>query len=148
MGAGVGFKGIIIIAIGLDQGMGMGAGDRNTKYLSSSDVGSSIGSAYDGCPCSPDGGVHLLGPAAAKLQEGLIFDNCPNPRSLGRNQGLEIDDIEQGGFHQLALGQRAFNLDDGFVGKDQITFAGGFDGQLQFQITQIGQESFIVAQVA
>ena len=81
---------------------------------------------------APDGVIHLLGPAAAKLQEGLIFDNCSNPRSLGRNQGLEIDDIEQGGFHQLTLGQRAFNLDDGFVGKDQISFAGRFDGQFQF----------------
>ncbi|CJG30757.1 Uncharacterised protein [Streptococcus pneumoniae] len=104
VGRSVSLESLIVIAINLYQGMGMGSQNRNVKELTRTHVAGSIGATNHRCACSPDGRIHFLSPTCPKLHQGFIFDNRTNTSCLRRHQGLVVDDVQKSRFDQLTLG--------------------------------------------
>ena len=103
MSLSVSFKGFIIISIDLNESMGMRSQDWNIKELASPDIAGAISSANHRSPGPPNSSIHFLSPARTELHQWLIFDNRADTGCLSGNQGLKINDIEQGSLNKLTL---------------------------------------------
>ena len=146
MSLSVSFKGFIIISIDLNESMGMRSQDWNIKELASPDIAGAISSANHRSPGPPNSSIHFLSPARTELHQWLIFDNRADTGCLSGNQGLKINDIEQGSLNQLTLSQWTFHLHDWLIGKNQITFLNRSYCQAHLEISQIIQKLSVIAQ--
>ena len=137
MSLSIGLKSFVIIAIDLHQGMGMGPKNWNIKEFSCTNVTGPTSTSNNGCTGSPNGRIHFLRPASSELHQRFVLNNRLNPSCFCGDQGLEINNIEEGCFDQLTLGKRSFYLNDWLIGKDQVPFFGRTNGQFHFEIFQV-----------
>ena len=137
MGLSIGLKSLIIIAIDLHQGMGMGSKYWNIKEFSCTNVTSPASTSNNGCTGSPNSRIHFLCSTSPELHQRFVFDHRLDPSCFCGNQGLEVDNIEEGRFDQLTLGKWSFYLNNRLIGKDQIPFFGRTNGQFHFKIFQV-----------
>ena len=145
MGLSIGLEGFIIIAIDLHQGMGMGPKDRDVKEFSCTYVTGPASASNNSCTGSPNSRIHFVRSTSSELHQRFVFDHSLDPSGFCGNQGLEIDNIEEGRFNQLTLGKRSFYLDNRLIGKDQVPFFGRTNSQFHFEIFQVIQEGSFVA---
>ena len=134
MGLSIGLKGFIIIAINLHQGMGMGPKDRNIKEFSCTNVTGPASASNNGCTGSPNSRIHFVCSTSPELHQRFVLNHRLDPSCFGGNQGLEIDNIEEGRFDQLTLSKRSFYLDNRLIGKDQVPFFSRANSQFHFEI--------------
>ena len=59
---------------------------------------------------------------------------------LGCDQGLEIDDVEQGGFNQLRVQNGALNPEQRLMREDRAAFGDGVNIQSESKVGEIAQE--------
>lgn len=73
--------------------------------------------ADDRCPGAEVPGFGAVGPAQAEFHDGVALGFLHDAGGLGGDEGLVVDDGQDGGFHQLGLDQGALTRMMGSKGK-------------------------------
>src|SRR5699024_10064277 len=81
-------------------------------------VGRRIDTAEVGGPRGTHAAVDTLRPAQPEFHDGVIAGGMAYTRGLGRDQGLKIDQVQQGRFEQLALDDRPAYTQQRLVGEN------------------------------
>jgi hypothetical protein len=68
-----------------------------------------------------------------------VADAC----GLGGDQGIEVDDIEQGGFDQLRMQDGTLNPEQWLVRENRAAFGDGVNIQREPKVCQIAQKPFL-----
>ncbi len=84
-----------------------------------------------------------MGAAEAELQNRIALGRLANPGRLRRDEGLEVDDIEERGFEELALNDGAADADERLVRKDNGAFGHRIHIAGKFQVAQIVEEGLL-----
>ena len=117
--------------------MGVGAFDGDAEEFAGQDV---AGGVHAADVCGAGGGecaVDALGAAEAELEDGIASGGVADAGGLGGDQGLEVDDVEEGGFEELGLEDRAGDADERLVGEDDGAFGDGVDVAGELQLGEI-----------
>ncbi len=108
----------------------MGPFDRNVEHLSGQHIGSAYAARDHGRSGPVGARVRPLGPAQAEFHDTVPSGGIADPGRLGGDQALVVDDIEQGGLHQLGLHDRSYHLHQWLPGehhrplRDRVDVAG------------------------
>ena len=137
---GIGLEGFQLGVKRHDPAMGMGACDGDAKELAREHVAGARAAAYVGGAAGRKGAVDALGAAQAKLKDRLAAGGDIHAGCLGGDEGLEVDDVEQGGLDELALGQRSPHPDDRFVREGDRALGHGIDLDAQLKVEQVVEE--------
>ena len=113
------------------------------KHLSGQNIAGSDAAADHGRPCTIDAGIRPLRPAQSEFHDSVSSCSIADPGGLGGNQALVIDDVQNGGFHELGLHDRGNHLDHGFPGKHDASFRNGVDASGETEGFQIVQKILI-----
>ncbi len=128
--------------------MGVGAADGDAVDFSGEDI---RGAAAAADPCGATGGkaaIGALGAAVAELEDRRAGGGMADAGGFGGDEGLEIDDVQQGGFDQLGVEDGALDAEDGFVGENGGAFGDGIDVEGQAESGEMVEEIFLKHRVA
>ena len=120
--------------------MGVRAAHGNVEAFAGQNVGGRRAAADKRRARGRQRAVNALRPAGAKLQNAVAARRQTNPRRFGRNQGLEIDQVQQRRLQKLALQNVALHPHHRLVRKTNRALAQRLDVHAQFQSAQIFQE--------
>jgi len=98
--------------------MGVGAPHRDAVPVAREHVGGGVRAAEVRGPAGGQAAIGSLGPAQPELEHGLVAGCDPHPGGLRGDQRREVDLVEQGRLHELALQQGALDPQQGLVGED------------------------------
>ncbi len=141
-GGGIGVEGCGLRIKAHDPAMGVGSFDGNSKVHAGEDVGGCRTSAKVGGAAGAHSSVRSLGSPKAELENGIPVGGITKARGIGGDESLEIDDVEQGGFDQLALNERSTDTDDGLVGEGEFSFRECIDLELPIQVSEVIEIAF------
>src|ERR1700734_2359946 len=99
--------------------MSMGSLDRHAIAHPRQSVRCRSPSADVGSPAGGHSTVNSLSPTQSKFKDGLRCSRMANSCGFGRDQSLEIDDVEQGCLQYLALDNWAAYSYQRLVGENQ-----------------------------
>ena len=97
----------------------MGALDGNIESCSGFEVGGRVGPTHERRSTGGHRTVWPLRTAEPELENRVLARRDPDPRGLGRDQGREVDQVEQRRLEQLTFDQPTANPDQWLVRKDQ-----------------------------
>ncbi len=140
---GIGVEGFLLRLKRHHPAVGMGALDRDAVAHAGEDIRSGGASANVSGPGGRHGAVDALSAAQAEFENRFRRGGVANSCRLGRDQGLEIDDIEQRRFQDLALDDGAGHPYQRFVGENQRAFGDGVDIAGEAQVAEIIDEAEI-----
>ena len=84
--------------------------------------------------------VDALGPPQPELQHRLVAGGVADAGGLRRDEGLEVDDVEEGRLQQLALDQRPLDPHERLVAEHHGPLGHGVDVAGEAKLRQVGQE--------
>ena len=125
--AGILAKGGQLVVMAHDPTVGVRAADGDAEDLAGQDVRGGVAAADVGRPAGREGAVDALGPPQAEFQHRLAAGRQHQPRGLGGDQRLEVDDVQKRGLQQLGLQQRPADPHQRLLGKDHRPFRHGID---------------------
>ena len=102
--------------------MGHGAPDRDAVTDAGADVAGAVEAGEVGEAGEGGGGVEAVGASRPEVDDGATGGGVGGPGRLGGDQGLEADAVEQVGLNDLGFDDGGADLDDGFVGEDDLAF--------------------------
>ena len=105
----------------------MGSLDRYVEHLAGQHVGGADAAADHGGAGTVDTGVRTLGTAQAELHDAVALGCVNDAGRLGGDQALVVDDVQDGGLHQLRLHDGRDDLDQRLPGEDDGSFGNGVD---------------------
>ena len=105
-----------------DEGVGHGAPDRDAVTDAGADVAGAVEAGEVGEAGEGVGGVEAVGASRPEVDDGATGGGVGGPGRLGSHQGLEADAVEQVGLNDLGFDDGGADLDDGFVGEDDLAF--------------------------
>src|SRR6056297_26758 len=100
----------------------MGALHSDVKHLSRPDIAGTAYAAYECAAYRTQTTIGTVRAAQTEFNDDAIARSTLNACCLGGDEGLKIDNIEQGCFHQLCFSQIAFHGEQGFMVKNQRSF--------------------------
>jgi len=121
--------------------MGVGASNRNAGALARGHVGGLLAAADPGGAAGGEPAVGALRPSVSELDHRSPRGGVADPCRLGGDEGLEIDDVQQGGFHQLRVQNRTLDPNEWLVREDRAAFRDGGNIQVQSKIRQIAEKA-------
>lgn len=136
-GVGVGVEGLWLRVEAHDPAVGVGAFDRDTVFHASEDVGSGDASSEVGGATGAHSSVRSLGAAESEFEDGLAFGSIAEAGRFGGNEGLEVNEVEEGGFDELALEKGATNAKDRLIGEGEFAFGEGIDFELPIEVAKV-----------
>ena len=126
-GLGIGLERFQIVIKDHHPAMRVRASDRNPEQLAGQHVRGRITAADIRGPAGCQTAVDALGAAQAELQDGFSAGRQADPSGFGRDQRLEVDQVEQRRLDKLALHQWSLDADQRLGWKNQRAFRDGID---------------------
>ncbi len=123
----VGLEGGVLVRKAHDPAMGMGALHRHAEELPAEHVAGADAAADDSCPGPVGARVRPLGPAQAEFHDAVPSGGIADPGRLGGDQALMVDDVQDGGLHQLGLHDGGDDLDHRLPGEHDGALWNGID---------------------
>ena len=99
----VGAKGVELVIKAHDPAVGVGSFDGHVELLAGKNVRSSIAAPEVGGPTGTESSIGTLRTPQSELENGIALGSFTNARCLSGDEGLEVDDVEEGCFDELAL---------------------------------------------
>ena len=93
VGLGIGLKGIVVVHVGLDEGVGVGPRNRDSEEFTGPDITGGVKPTDVGRPCSPNRRVEFLGTPGPEFHDALVSNHGPDPGRLRRNHNLVVEDV-------------------------------------------------------
>ena len=118
----------------------MSSPDRNSKALPGKEIGRAVTAADIGGSTCREAAIASLRPPQTKFQYGISSGGQTHPGRLGGYQRLKIEDIQQGGFQELALKDRPPYPQYRLVREDQRPLGETVHLAGQLQPAQISQK--------
>ena len=81
-----------------------------------------------------------MGPAETELEHRVTARGEADAGGLGRDEGLEVDHVQERGLQQLGLEDGTLYADEGLVGEDDRALRDGIDVAREAQRLQVVQE--------
>ena len=120
----------------------MGSFDRDMEHLTGQDIGCADAPGDHGSAGAVDPGIRSLGTAKAEFHHAVSLGSMDDAGRLGGDQALMVDNIQNGGLHQLGLHDGSDDLHHGLPGKDHRSFRDGVDISCEMIAPQIIEELF------
>jgi len=149
-GVGVSVEGFRLAVEAHDPAVGVGSFDRDAIFHPGEDVGSGDAPSEVGGAARAHSSVGSLGAPESEFENGVAVSGVTKVGGFGGDEGLEVDDVEEGGFDELALEKRPANADDGLVGEGELAFGEGIDFELPIEPAEVveiavAEEGFVIA---
>ena len=116
-----------------DPAMGVCPHDRHVEHLPGQHVGCAHAAADDSRPCAVQSGIRPLGPAQPEFHDAVPLRRVNDPGSLGGDQALVVDDIEDRRLHKLGLHDRRDDLEQRFLRENDRTLGDGIDAPAEMK---------------
>ncbi len=140
VGLGVLLEGFPLAREGHDPRVGHGPAHGDAEALPCQGVGGGSGPPDEGRAGGRQGAVHPLRPAQAELEKRAAVGRQPDAGSLGRDQGLEIDDGEQGALDELCLDQGRMHAHQRLAGEGEGSLVHRPDVSREAEARQLVEE--------
>ncbi len=131
------FEGRELRGMRLDEGMRHRAVDRDAVCRVGEHRRRSRETGDVGCASGHQAGFCAVCPAQPEVDQQFARRSQHATGRLGRDQGLEVNEIDQPGLDQLRLGQRRDDLHDGLVGKERRALRHGADIASEAKVGEI-----------
>ena len=115
----------------------------NVELLAGENVRGRDAASEVGGAAGAESTVGTLRAAKSELEDGIALGGFADARCLGGDEGLEVDDVEEGGFDELALQNGSAHLQDGEVGEGEAAFGKGFDGEAPVEFGEGVEVAFL-----
>ena len=102
---GIFLKGFVFVLVVHYPAMGHSPSNRNVELLASQNGSCSSGTGNIGSSGTIDRSIHIMSTAGTKVRYSSIASGPDNTAGFGSNQGLMVDQSQQGSFHQLGIYQ-------------------------------------------
>ena len=116
-----------LLVVGLDEGVGHGARQGDAPAHPRPHVRGPVEAGDVAGPRREQGGLGAVGAAHAEVRQHLVPGGQPHPGRLRGDQGLELQQIDETGLHQLGLAQGRHDPQEGLVGKEDRALGQGVD---------------------
>ena len=114
--------------------------NRNVIQGSGQGVAGTVEAHQVAHPCQLVGGFQAVGSSGRKIDELPAPSSMHDPRGLRRQDGLEVDLVDEEGLHQLGLDHWSGDLDDWLVDEEDAPFPHGADASGETELPQTLQE--------
>jgi hypothetical protein len=111
--------------------------DGNLKQFAAENVGRANAACNDGRPCTVCTGVRALRTAKTEFHDTVSACRITDPCGFGGDEALMVDDIQDGGLHQLCLHDRRHDFHERFAREDQRAFGYRIDIAGEFKMCKI-----------
>ena len=115
----------------------MGTLHRNIKKLPAQNVGGADTAADHGSSCTINTSIRTLGTAQTEFHNAIALCGIADPRCLGCDQTLMIDDIQDRSFYKLGFHDGSDHLDKRLSRKNDCSLRNGINITRETEICQI-----------
>ena len=116
---------------------------RDSEHPAGENVGGGAAAADVGGPARGEGAVDALGAAQAELHHRIALGRDTDAGRLGRDQGLEVDDVEQRRLDELGGDDRSAHAHQGRRGKHDPSLVHRVDVALELEVAQVVEEALV-----
>ena len=120
----------------------MGSLHRDIKKLSCQYIAGGDTAANHGCPCTVGARIGTLCTAQAEFHDAVSARCIADAGSLGGNQALMVDDVQNSSFDKLCFHDWCDNLYHRFSGEHDASFRNRINIAGKFEVSQIQQKVF------
>jgi len=114
--------------------------NRNVIQGSGQGVAGTVEAHQVAHPCQLVGGFQAVGSSGRKIDELPAPSSMHDPRGLRRQDGLEVDLIDEESFQQLSLDHGTGDLDDRLVDEEDGSFRHSANATGKSNLSQVVQE--------
>ena len=123
-----------------DPGVGVRAKDGDAVDLSGEHVRGRGGAGDVARASNGEATVRTLGAAQAEVGDRVTLGGPHHTGALGRDERLEVHEVEQRGLDELAIDDRADHTHHRLTREDDLALGNGLDREVEVMVTQVLEE--------